>query len=478
MRVLLVSHDFLPRHVAGVEVYTEQLASSLARRGHRVELFTTEHDLSRPHARLRRRRWRGLLVHELVNNLHYGSLRETWDWPPAERALAQVLDELRPDVLHVMHLAHLSLGCLREARRRGLAVLFTLHDFWLQCGRGTRLADDGGRCATIERERCARCMSSLRYSHGATMPAVERVLSGVRTMTGWNLDPALRRGLSFVDARRRPSEPAPGGALGNAAPAALLRELARRQDAVRDQVLPAVDLFLAPSRFLRSRFLERGFPAERLEQLDYGIDLERLRRARPVAAEHVRVGYLGTLAPHKAPHLLLQAWARLPRHLRRRAQLTLHGSPHTHPAYARELRQLASAAGARLAGAAGPDAVPALLARTDLLVVPSVWYENAPLTILEARATGTPLLVSDLGGMAELVQPGVDGWRFEAGEADDLAARLRDLLCDPAQLERVRGTARPVKDIHSHATELEQRYGRAREARACGSSLARAGGPG
>ncbi|NOT30642.1 MAG: hypothetical protein HOP15_09375, partial [Planctomycetes bacterium] len=86
MRILFLVHDFLPAHPSGTEVYTGALALRLRERGHEVRIFATEKDIARPHLFLSQREWQGLVVHELVNNLFYEDFRETWDFPPAERA--------------------------------------------------------------------------------------------------------------------------------------------------------------------------------------------------------------------------------------------------------------------------------------------------------------------------------------------------------------------------------------------------------
>jgi glycosyltransferase involved in cell wall biosynthesis len=98
------------------------------------------------------------------------------------------------------------------------------------------------------------------------------------------------------------------------------------------------------------------------------------------------------------------------------------------------------------------------LREIDLLVVPSVWFENSPLTIHEARATRTPLAVSDFGGMAELVEPGCDGWRFDTGRASSLAGVLEDVLREPALLSQLTFAGEPVKDMRASAAEMEERY--------------------
>src|SRR6185295_3117078 len=161
--------------------------------------------------------------------------------------------------------------------------------------------------------------------------------------------------------------------------------------------------FFAPSRFLRDQFVAWGLPAERTELLSYGMELEPFAGLQRTSAARVRLAFLGTLAPHKAPHLLLEAFALLAPELRARATLTLHGPKEPTNEYIANLARLAAPLGAELAGAVTRERVPAVLAATDLLVVPSVWFENSPFAIHEARAAGTAVLVSDLGGMAELV---------------------------------------------------------------------------
>jgi glycosyltransferase involved in cell wall biosynthesis len=93
-----------------------------------------------------------------------------------------------------------------------------------------------------------------------------------------------------------------------------------------------------------------------------------------------------------------------------------------------------------------------------------VWYENSPLTIHEARAARTAVLVSDLGGMAELVEPGRQGWRFPPGDAAALARALEGLIRDPGALARLDFEPRP-KDVRTSAAELVQRYAAALERR-------------
>jgi glycosyltransferase involved in cell wall biosynthesis len=240
----------------------------------------------------------------------------------------------------------------------------------------------------------------------------------------------------------------------------MAESIRRRDRALRERLVPAVDHFYAPSRFLRERMLEWGIPADQISQLKTGIDVSRFERHERTRAEILRVVFIGTLAPHKGAHVLLDAWGRVPAGLRTDARLSIYG-PHTHnPAYLRHLQSLSAKSGARLEGELPRDAVNEVLHSVDLLVVPSVWYENRPLIILEALATHTPLLVSDLGGMAELVEPGQSGFHFKVGDADDLARTLSGLLEDRAWRDELYpdGAPEALRDIRDDAAFLEGVY--------------------
>jgi glycosyltransferase involved in cell wall biosynthesis len=495
MRILLVSHDFLPKHPAGTEIYTFQLAQHLRRLGHDAHVFTTEKEISRPNLGVHLRHYQGVPVHELTNNLFYNRFDETWNYPPVERSFSIFLDDFRPDAVHFMHLMYLSIGCVEEVQRRGLPVFYTLHDYWLQCARfGQRLHADRSICHTIDFARCGQCLEHFKFSQTRTQRAAAKGLALLRSTTGLDLGPLAREWSERLNPRPSERLASPGGAEPAAAvptgappgaasgawprpedltpeQGAMMESVARRDEGLRRRLLPVVDRFIAPSRFLRDSFIRWGIPEEQVLYMRTGIDLEHFEGFERRPASKLRVGFIGTVVPHKGVHILLQAWLRLPAELRERAELEIHGPTHHTPDYVRAVERLAEQAGVRLAGALDREQVPRVLERTDLLVVPSVWYENSPLIILEALITRTPLLVSDLGGMAELVVHGEHGYRFRVGDPEDLAARLADLIREPERMQSFYTDPRPVRGVAEDAEQLLALYGEAlaqRRARSTG----------
>ena len=94
------------------------------------------------------------------------------------------------------------------------------------------------------------------------------------------------------------------------------------------------------------------------------------------------------------------------------------------------------------------DEVAIELSKADLVCLPSLWFENLPLVVLEAHAAGVPLLVSDLGGLSEAVREPVGGWRFPAGDVSALAKKLEELLMEPERLEAVEIPPAPSAELH------------------------------
>jgi glycosyltransferase involved in cell wall biosynthesis/MoaA/NifB/PqqE/SkfB family radical SAM enzyme len=341
---------------------------------------------------------------------------------------ATLCDTLRPDIVHIGHLNHLSTSIVQEAARRGLPIVFTLHDYWLMCPRGQLMqmhsAPHEELWAACEGQQDARCASRC-YS---------RYLSGDPTKEMQDL-------------------------------AVWERWVGERMAHVRSQV-ELVDQFISPSRYLAKRVQEAlSIPPTRLVTLPYGFDLSRLAGRRRTPGEPFTFGYIGTHIPAKGVHLLIEAFGKVEGTSRLRVWGRDRGQ---NSAALRELvRSLPEAHQRRvewLPEYKNQEIVPSVFDQLDAIVVPSIWVENSPLVIHEALQAGVPVVTADAGGMAELVQHEQNGLLFRFRDPDDLAAQLRRLSEDPqlaARLGARRYLGRESGDIPSiqeHVTALEERY--------------------
>ncbi|HXT20589.1 MAG TPA: glycosyltransferase [Thermoanaerobaculia bacterium] len=456
MRVLHAIHDFLPRHLAGSEIYCLRLCQALQERGIATHVLCAEYDPARPHLALDWRAVEGVGVTEMINNWAFGSFAESYASPALDRRLAQVLDIVQPDVLHVHNLLNLSFRLPALARARGIPTVATLHDYTLVCPSGGQRVHVAEQhlCRTIDTARCARC-----YAHH---PLYAQQVFGGRALAR----PAGRRlGKLATNVRRRFPALATrlGSAVVSAAPAPLsAADLDERLAAARN-VFQDVDLFVSPSPTLADEYRRLGIPAERLLVSDNGFpplastsaaDAVRAQRARP-APGPLRIGFVGTLVWHKGPHVLLAAAAQLPPGS---FEITIHGDTDTFPPYSAELRRAAQGLPVRFAGRFAPEEAAAIFAGFDVLVVPSLWLENSPLVIHEAFQAGVPVVGSRLGGTADLVAHGTSGLLYDAYDASALAAALRRLTDEPALLTHLAANVPAVKSLEADAADWQERY--------------------
>jgi glycosyltransferase involved in cell wall biosynthesis len=442
MRIAHVIHAYPPFSRAGSENYCYALACEQARR-HDVHIFHRIADAGRPEYEVTEDRV-GVLPVTRINRTFRDlrSFEETYRSAAVDTAFGAFLDRVRPDIVHFHHVTCLSTTCVCEAKARGVPVVYTLHDFWLFCPRGQLLRRDLSVCSTHTDADCVRCMAyQLRLSGGRV--AVRAL--GARA-------PWLKRlKLATTLYYRLASRPFRSDTA--------VVERIRARTAHILEVCSLVDQFIAPSRFLRDRYIEFGIPAEKLVSHDYGFDLTGWKRATNRKPEGpLRVIYLGTWIPPKGLHVLVEAFRELDS---KRAVLDVYGyaAPYDGVDYEGHVRRLAvGAPNIRFVGAYTPDALPNILANADVLVVPSIWYENSPLTIHEAFLAGVPVVTADHGGMAELVKDQVGGLTFEAGNPLSLRRVLRRLIENSALLQELRENIPSVKSIERNADELDATY--------------------
>lgn len=430
MRIALVSHHFLPRHRAGVEVYTDGVARELQRRGLDVCVITTDDAGTRIPFRVQEDDQDGLPVFSIA---HPRVARGPDDSLGYDEVLAEsraVLSRFEPDVVHFQHLMYVGLEAPKAAREVGVPSLMTLHEYWLLCARGGQMRQaDGTLCESAELDQCARCLTDFRFGRTPGEARIAAWCARLRRITGWDPFPMLKR----IQQRRSRSRDA-ATAPDETAVAELRTWLESREIRVRG-LLDHVDRFLCPSNFLRDQFIRAGWPAERLVYSPNGVGpLEPPPRRPREPSDPLRIGFMGSIVPQKGPDVLARAHGMLPR---ARATLALWGSTTADPDYAAKVEEACVPGEANLRGTFPGGRAVAALAEMDVLVVPSVWYENAPLVISEAFACGVPVVASRLGGMAEMVDDGRNGRLFEHGSAEDLARVLLELIEQPKVLAKL-----------------------------------------
>jgi glycosyltransferase involved in cell wall biosynthesis len=219
-----------------------------------------------------------------------------------------------------------------------------------------------------------------------------------------------------------------------------------------------VDHFVAPSRFLAGRYIDWGIPASRISVLENLLPshekaalAERIgplqKSDRPVKPR-LRVGFFGQVSPLKGINVLLKAAKILHERRVRGIFFDIYGGYDNQPVEFREavmeaLREENLTSNVIYHGPYENEEVCFLMQMVDVVVVPSIWWENSPIVIREALYNRRPVVCSNVGGMAEKVRPGLDGVHFNVGDALSLAAVLEEMSLYPAMLEELRASGQP-----------------------------------
>ncbi|HLF70736.1 MAG TPA: glycosyltransferase [Dehalococcoidia bacterium] len=301
---------------------------------------------------------------------------------PARRRLKQALAEFAPEVVHFHNtFPQVSPAAYSVCHDAGAAVVQTLHNYRLVCANGL-LYRDGAPC-----EECA--------GRRVALPALRHACyRGSRAQTG-----AV---VSMLALHR-------------------LRGTWRRD----------VDLYIAPSEFLRDKLIEGGLPAERIAVKPNFLEPDP--GPKTCAGDYAL--FVGRLTASKGVETLLEAY-------RRRDDL-----PPLHVAGDGELAAAVQDAAYRderivYRGRLDRAGVMTEMGGAACLVFPSRWYENFPVTIVEAFARGLPVVASNLGAIPEIVADGRTGVLFAAGDADDLGEKLACAAASPGTLQWMGAAAR------------------------------------
>jgi glycosyltransferase involved in cell wall biosynthesis len=414
MRVLVIAHGHPELIKGGGEIAAYHQFRELRARGVDASLLAatqesalqhggTPFSMLRPHE---------ILFHSQMEDffrLRPPSLRVVW------HDFRQLLAQQQPDIIHFHHIIHLGIQFVREAARyRDLAnkpvkLIFTLHEYLPICANDGQMVmfDNDALCTEASPARCAYCL------------------------------------------KRRPPQPRSP------------EELFLRERLIR-AAFSQVDHFIAPSDFLCQTYQRWGLERP-ISVIDNGLPAVEPVPPRPLAAGEPRAhfAYLGQINRFKGAQILLEAIEFLEPELRQQVRIDIHGCGlgQQDPALQARIEALRQRHPNQIQchGSYDRDELPRLLHQIDTLVLPSIWWENSPLILQEAKAFGRPVICSDIGGMKEKIRHEIDGLCFSRGSPASLAqAMVR--AADPPTWERLRAGLQPPETIQGITDRLLALY--------------------
>ena len=225
--------------------------------------------------------------------------------------------------------------------------------------------------------------------------------------------------------------------------------------------LEAVDHYISPSHFLAERYIAWGIPREKISVIENitrtlasvgeGVSAGLNPGGRRAASRVIRLGFFGQISKLKGIHIVFEAAKLLEREGVTNVLFEIHGDYRSQPNdFQADFLQLLDEIGAnvRYHGGYQNEAVDELMQAVDGVLVASTWWENSPVVIQEAFRNRRPIICSDIGGMAEKVRDGVDGWHFPANSARGLANVIRSIAERPQQLSKITKTMTGPVSVH------------------------------
>lgn len=286
-----------------------------------------------------------------------------------QRKLSALLDRFSADVAHVHCIYHhLSPSVLPVLKKRGIPVVLTAHDLKIACP-AYKMLNDGGICEQCKGGKVWNVVRNRCLRGGLATSALVALESGLHKMLG-----VYRNNLSKV---------------------------------------------VTPSRFYRQKLIEWGWPADMLTYIPNYVDSNAYSPSYEAGSYFL---FFGRLAVEKGIRTFIRAATRSG------VKVRVVG---TGPLEA-ELKAEAEGADVEFLGYRSGSELWDLVRGSRAVVLPSEWYENAPMSVLEAYACGKPVIGADIGGIPEMIVPDVTGWLFPSGDVDRLAELLSRVSAMPA----------------------------------------------
>ena len=321
---------------------------------------------------------------------------------------ADLIRALKPTIVHTHHYAHMGLEYLRVMKQvvPNVRIYMTLHEYMAICRNNGQMVKVGGQklCSSESFDECRQCFPQNTRE-----------------------DFWLRKHYF-------------------------------------QSYFKLVDGFVAPSEFLRQRYIQWGLKPEQIVVIENGHSDDPPLPPRDLREGETRnrFAFFGQINPYKGIDLLLDALHAMPKKERRQVVVEIHGANLEHQLgelqdrIRRLSEPLIKKHHLRWVGPYRPSELRSRMGGADWVLVPSIWWENSPMVIQEAFVCGRPVISSDIGGMAEKVTHGVDGLHVRTGNAMHWGQTLYEAATTAGLWDRLRaGIKRPITVAECADAHLE-----------------------
>lgn len=392
MKILLANKFYYRR--GGDCIYMLNLEKLLKAHGHEVAVFAMDYpeNLDTP--------WKKYFPKNMSKLMAFS---RPFGSHEVKSKFKKLLDEFKPDVVHLNNVhTQLSPVMAELAHQRGIKVVWTLHDYKLLCPRYDCLKNGNTICETCfngDKKACLdnKCMKGSKLAS----------FIGYKEAVIWN----------------------------------------------RERLEASTDVFICPSQFMADKMVQGGFSKSKMQALCNFIDVEKCKFSPTDGTDYTDdvvvlpkkedyYCFIGRLSHEKGAKTLIEAANQLPYKL-----LIIGGGP-----LMDELKAVAHT-NIEFVGFKQWDDIKQLVGKARFSVIPSEWYENNPLSVIEAQCLGTPVLGANIGGIPELTD-----YTFSSGNIADLKTKIEKMWNSELDYQQIASDAQHRYDAETYYDKLINIY--------------------
>ena len=393
MKILEINKFYHLR--GGSERHLFELSDALTRRGHSVIPFSMKNERNQPNG------FSNYFVDSVdLDSINFRNiLKIFYNWQ-AVRNLEKLIIKEKPDVAHLHNIQYqLTPAIIQTLKKHGIPVIQTLHAYNIICP-NAKLYTEGSPC-----ERCRGRWFYNCLAHKCAHDSYAKSFLGM-------LEAYLNVSL-----------------------------LKRYDD---------VDVFIAPSNFMKEVSVRAGIAAEKIQVLHNFVDTQKFNAVDSEIGNYLL--YFGRLAEEKGITMLIEAVKDLPDE-----KLKIVGEGPEYNNLKFKILNLKLGNRVELLGKKEGSELTKLITDAKAIVIPSLWPENMPYSLLEAMAMGKTVIVARIGGLPEMIEHGKNGFLFEAGNLESLKQELK--VINQADLSIIGANARETvikSSIEKYCDEFDK----------------------
>lgn len=349
----------------GTERYMFGLSDILEKKGHEIIPFAMQDSRNLPS------KYAKYFIKPVnVDKFSPKNIAKLFYNPDAARKLEKLIQAEKPDIAHLHNIAHqMSPAIINVLKKHNIPIIQTLHDYKLICP-NYKLFSQG--------EVCYKCKGQKFYNC-----TYRKCLKNSRAKSFLAMLEAYWHNL-------------------------ILKTYAK------------VDLFIAPSRFMRDICVNFGVPENKIKVLHNPIDIEKSEENQNIEDYLL---YFGRISSEKGIDVLIKAM----QILRKDIKLKIVGDGPDLEKYKTQVKKLNSENKIIFLGPKYERELEELIEKAKAIIIPSIWPENMPYSLLESMAKGKTIIASRIGGLPELIKDNINGFLFKAGNVHDLKAKIDEL---------------------------------------------------